>query len=1753
MAEERIVTPRAPIHKHRTLLGRVAPRRRYGRRSAAPAGARDRDRSRRPARPGRAAATVLVVGLLLLGAAPAEAQTPRILVSNSSQGSDDSADTNGNEHAQLFHTGGHMNGYRLTSVAVNSEDLQNDDFDVEICEADTTANEFPTSPCTALTTMRGFTAGLVEFTHAGIGLSANTNYVVVIKQIGNGSVKLNSTTSGGEDSAGLSGWSIKDKFYWNDNGTWKNPGGQNEALRIVVYGYEETSPPAEPAGVNLQAENSAPGSVALGWDPLSANPQVQKFQLRFYRSTDSPSLLIWKDIPDSDHSTTRYTVTGLDHGTEYFFEVRAVNAVGSGIPGLAIVETLAPSTSAPSGFTATGGFRKLDLSWTASTVPVDRYQYRLSTDGGDSWNLWTDIPGSDHNTASHTVTGLPDATAYTVELRIRADEVRSAAARTTATTDTLPSGYKGAPGAPADLRVTLSHSCHVDLYWSAPASNGGKAITKYEQRTRKGNGSFGPWQTDLGNPLITYVTLGTLACDDYAFEVRAVNANGAGPRASIAFTSVDEGPPNEPVELAAVGGFRRVALSWEPPRATFTRIDYYQVRYRSGEQPYTSWARIPNSNDRTTSHTVTGLADETRYTIQVRAVNSEGGGASAQRGATTQALPVDAPSGFGVTAGIRKVDLAWTAAAATVAVEAYQYRLSTDGGDTWNPWTDISGSDATTTRHTVSRLANGTGYTVALRIRSGTARSAAASQSATTPDVPSAPELRARPGDRRSITLTWTKRYDGGRAITKYQYRRTRGSPGFTLWATIPGSGANTTGYTHSDGLSDEGRKYTFEVRAVNAVGNGRARRVDGRTAVSGAPTIRVWIALARESRNAAVDFTVELHPAASSTVTVDYHTEDRSATAPEDYQATAGTLTFALGETEKTVSVPIVDDTVEDSGESFALLLSNVSGARLGVERAAGLIYNTEDVIAGFTLVDAASGTDVGSLTDGTEVTLDAPATGQYGVRVETIPAAAIGSLRLALSGAKTVTRTDNAAPYTLYAEGGEGLPPGAYTLQATAYPDPDGGGTALQTRSVSFTVAAATADEDDGAALSASFPASRFASTRHTGSDDRPQVVVTFSETVATFAANTPSVQVTGGTIRSVQAHTEDGLAHAWLFFLTPDGDGDVTFTLVADAACASGGLCTAGGTVLTEVPATLTIPGPEAAADDEASLTASFGEVPAEHDGQSAFTVRVEFSEDVGISYKALRDESFSVTDGDVTGARRVDGRHDLWEITVEPESREAVTISLPGGRACGPAGAVCTRGDDPRPLSNSPSATVAGPAEDPAVTNTAATGAPTISGTAQVDETLTASVSGISDADGLDNASYEYQWIRGNTDIQDATDSSYTLVSVDEGETITVRVTFSDDKGHEESLTSAATDAVAPAPAPLTATFTDVPAQHAGAGETFTFGLTFSEHVAGLSYKTLRDAAFSVTNGQVTRARRQTPGSNQGWTITVEPDSHAALTVTLPAGSVETSDGRGLESAVSATVAGPVGIAVADAQVEEAVGAVLAFVVTLDRAASGTVTVDYATADGTATAGADYTATSGTLRFAAGETSTTVSVTVLDDAHDDGGETVTLTLSNPSGGRLTDGQATGTIKNRDPLPRALLARFGRTAAVHVVEHVEERIAAPRAPGVEGRFAGRALRPGMAREMALSFLNRLGGSAGAHPLGGGARGPLGGLPAGGMGSHGTPGLAADTPMAAAAGRWVPCRGSVPRRVRWARPGRPSGSTAADSSRWASGAGIC
>ena len=132
-----------------------------------------------------------------------------------------------------------------------------------------------------------------------------------------------------------------------------------------------------------------------------------------------------------------------------------------------------------------------------------------------------------------------------------------------------------------------------------------------------------------------------------------------------------------------------------------------------------------------------------------------------------------------------------------------------------------------------------------------------------------------------------------------------------------------------------------------------------------------------------------------------------------------------------------------------------------------------------------------------------------------------------------------------------------------------------------------------------------------------------------------------------------------------------------------------------------------------------------------------------------------------------------------------------------------------------------------------------------------------------------------------------------------------------------------------------------------------------------------------------------------------------------------------------------LSVRDAQATEGPQAELAFAVTLDRPRDEEVRVDYATSDGTATEGADYTRTAGTLVFSAGETSKTVSVPVLDDAHDESSETLTLTLFNASGAVIDDATAVGTIVNSDPIPEAWLSRFGRAASDHVVQSIGRRL--------------------------------------------------------------------------------------------------------------------
>ena len=180
------------------------------------------------------------------------------------------------------------------------------------------------------------------------------------------------------------------------------------------------------------------------------------------------------------------------------------------------------------------------------------------------------------------------------------------------------------------------------------------------------------------------------------------------------------------------------------------------------------------------------------------------------------------------------------------------------------------------------------------------------------------------------------------------------------------------------------------------------------------------------------------------------------------------------------------------------------------------------------------------------------------------------------------------------------------------------------------------------------------------------------------------------------------------------------------------------------------------------------------------------------------------------------------------------------------------------------------------DDAPLENSPATGAPTISGTAQVDETLTADTSGITDADGLTNVSYSYQWIANDgttdTDIENATAATYTLVTADEGKTIKVRMSFTDDRGYEETLTSAATATVAGRPnAPATGAPTI--SGTAQVGETLTAdtsGITDADGLTNVSYSYQWIANDGTTDTDIENATAATytlVTADEGTTIKV----------------------------------------------------------------------------------------------------------------------------------------------------------------------------------------------------------------------------------------------------------------------------------------------
>ena len=448
--------------------------------------------------------------------------------------------------------------------------------------------------------------------------------------------------------------------------------------------------------------------------------------------------------------------------------------------------------------------------------------------------------------------------------------------------------------------------------------------------------------------------------------------------------------------------------------------------------------------------------------------------------------------------------------------------------------------------------------------------------------------------------------------------------------------------------------------------------------------------------------------------------------------------------------------------------------------------------------------------------------------------------------------------------------------------------------------------------------------------------------------------------------------------------------------------------------------------------------------------------------------VRDHAVKAEHGTITDAKPVDGDTDEWLVTVDPDDGANTTVKVEPGGACGEPGVLCTAdgGKLDKLSMEIVEAHDAGP-----FTARFENGPGTHDGQSTFhvdlvfsDPPANGANRDIKAAIGITGGGKkQVRRVDGGhahrrIGIAPNGDGDVVLTLMPTADCADTHALCTADGRKLESLLRLTVPGPASGPAPLTATFEQVPKEHEGKAR-LDVEVRFSEPPAG--GRSAVQSAIRIERG-VKGSVKRIDATGQRYRAAIRPEKKfRSIVITIPPtrdceaeGALCSVAGGRLETGLRLEIPGPAALSASDAEVEEGPGATLDFVVSMNRARHAGVRVDYATLDGTAKAGTDYTATRGTLRFAAGETAKTVQVAVVDDAHDDDAETVRFLLFNPKGARIEDGRAIGTIHNSDPMPKAWLGRLGRTAAEQYMKAAQDRLRYIAKPGSSVSIAGYSL---------------------------------------------------------------------------------------------------
>ena len=523
-------------------------------------------------------------------------------------------------------------------------------------------------------------------------------------------------------------------------------GGLKDDSNNKVANFTENviNRPAKPTGLTLTAGY---GKLTASWTAPTATggSAITRYDMEWKTAAQT-----WEEAATAGQSATAaadattHEITGLTNDTEYTVRVRAVNGAGNGPWSTEESETPAVPANknadladlSVEGVTV-AGFDKDTLSYEVVVVLPRASLVTIETSTvNDQARVRYSPVGTDASVTSpgFQVTVLHKTpTTYTITVTSADGSVTKAYA-IEITRYTL-------PGAPRRLDARASYR-QVELSWNDPDNSD---IDSYQYRVSgDGGGTWDPDWTEIDGSDASTTGLTLTGLDDltaYTFEVRAVVQGTAGAAASDTATTLAEAASNNAdladlsVEGVTVASFDKDTLSYEvvvvlPPLAS---VPYVTIETsRAIAEARVGYSPVATDADTTSpGHQVTvPIKDPTTYTITVTSAG----------GSVTKAYTIEitrytlpgAPGGLDAQASYRQVELSWNDPSNS-DIDSYQYRVSDDGGNTWDPdWTEIEGSDDSTTGHTLSDLNHRKDYTFGVRaVVQGTAGAGASVGDAT--------------------------------------------------------------------------------------------------------------------------------------------------------------------------------------------------------------------------------------------------------------------------------------------------------------------------------------------------------------------------------------------------------------------------------------------------------------------------------------------------------------------------------------------------------------------------------------------------------------------------------------------------------------------------------------------------------------------------------------------------------------------------------------------------------------------------------------------------------------------------------------------------------------------------------------------------------------------------------------------------------------------------------------------------------------